>query len=99
MSAKAGDFVYFDSPYIPVSETAYFTDYTAGGFGMDSHERLARVFRELDRRGVQLMLSNNDVPKVYELYHEFRIEAFDVKRLINRNANKRTGREVLITNY
>lgn len=98
-SVQPGDFVYFDSPYIPVSETAEFTDYTKDGFTFADHERLAALFHRLDRRGVKVMLSNNDVELVYRLYDGYKIESLDVKRLINRNAAKRTGREVLITNY
>ena len=47
------------------------------------------------------MLSNNDTPLVYELYGNkgYKIQSIDVKRLINRNAKKRTGKEVIITNY
>ena len=45
------------------------------------------------------MLSNNDVPLVRSLYNEYNIQSLDVKRMINRNADKRTGKEVLITNY
>lgn len=45
------------------------------------------------------MLSNNDVPLVRELYAGYRIQSLDVKRMINRNANQRTGKEVLVTNY
>ncbi len=96
---RPNDFVYFDSPYLPISETAYFTDYTADGFKMADHERLAKLFRRLNDKGVKVMLSNNDVPKVYELYNGFNIESFEVKRMINSNANRRTGKEVIVTNY
>ena len=98
-NVNAGDFVYFDSPYLPVSETAYFTDYTKSGFAKEDHERLADTFRELNERGAKLMLSNNDVPVVYELYKGFNIRSFDVKRMINSVASKRVGKEVLVTNY
>lgn len=96
---KFNDFVYFDSPYVPESITASFTDYTRDGFTLKDHERLASLFRALNDRGVKVMLSNNDVPLVRELYSGFNIRSIDVKRMINRNADKRTGREVLITNY
>ncbi len=96
---EAGDFVYFDSPYVPESETADFTDYTKEGFSFKEHERLAELFRKLDAKGAKLMLSNNDVPLVHSLYKDYNIRSIDVKRMINRNAAKRTGREVLVTNY
>ena len=99
VEAKAGDFVYFDSPYIPESQTACFTSYTNTGFSREDHERLAKLFTDLDRRGVQLMLSNNNVPQIYELYAGFSIETVNVRRNINCDANKRTGQEVIITNY
>ena len=95
----AGDFVYFDSPYVPESSTASFTDYTMDGFSLGDHKRLAALFRRLDARGAKLMLSNNDVPLVRSLYDGYSIQSFAVKRLINRNAGRRTGREVLVTNY
>jgi DNA adenine methylase len=31
--AKTGDFIYFAPPYAPLTDTATFTSYTAGGFG------------------------------------------------------------------
>lgn len=98
-AAQAGDFVYFDSPYIPVSETANFTDYTKDGFTYEDHVRLAELFKRLDKRGVQVMLSNHDVPLVYELYDGYKIENVDVRRSINSDAKKRVGKEVIITNY
>ena len=94
-----GDFVYFDSPYVPVSETANFTDYTKEGFSLEDHRRLAALFRKLAAQGTKVMLSNHDVPLVHELYSGFTIEEVDVRRAINRDASKRSGREVIIRNY
>ena len=96
---SSGDFVYFNSPYVPESVTASFTDYATGGFTLEDHERLAALFRRLDNIGAKVMLSNNDVPLVRTLYEGYNIQSLDVKRMINRNANRRTGKEVLITNY
>ena len=98
---KENDFVYFDSPYIPVSDTASFTDYTKDGFTYDDHVRLSKLYKSLDEKGVKCMLSNHDVDLVYELYDKesFIIAQMDVKRNINSNAKKRRGKEVIITNY
>lgn len=95
----AGDFVYFDSPYVPVSETANFTDYTKDGFSLEDHKRLAALYKRLSDMGVKVMLSNHDVPLVHELYDGFTIEEVEVRRAINSDASKRSGREVIITNY
>jgi len=96
---SCGDFVYFDSPYIPVSETANFTDYTKDGFSLEDHRRLANLFRRFDSVGAKVMLSNHNVPLVHELYDGFKIESVDVRRAINRDASKRIGQEVIVTNY
>ncbi len=96
---SAGDFVYFDSPYVPVSETAYFTDYTKSGFSIEDHYRLSKLFKRLSENGVNVMLSNHSVPLVYELYKGFKIEEVEVRRAINSDASKRSGKEVIITNY
>lgn len=96
---QPGDFVYFDSPYIPVSQTANFTDYTKDGFTYKDHRRLATLFKKLSHAGVKAMLSNNNVDLIYELYDGFHIIPIDVRRAINRDASKRTGKEVIVTNY
>ena len=98
-SVSVGDFVYLDPPYIPAGGTANFTGYTKDGFAYGDHVRLAEFFRRLDALGALVMLSNHDVPLVYELYHGYAIEPVGVKRLINRDASKRIGKEVIITNY
>lgn len=92
------DFVFFDSPYAPLTPTS-FTDYTKEGFAYEDHLRLADTFRELTNRGCYCMLTNHDTDLIRELYKDYKIETVDVRRSINRNGNGRTGKEVIITNY
>lgn len=100
-AADPGDFVYADPPYLPVSQTASFTAYTADGFSLDDQRRLASVFRELDRRSVMVMLSNSDTPLAHRLYVGYRIERVQARRVINSDTSKRGQRvgEVIVTNY
>jgi DNA adenine methylase len=98
--ARRGDFVYFDPPYHPVSKTACFTAYGAGGFGAEDQRELARVYAELDRRGVLVMLSNSGAPLVRELYDGFRLVEVRASRAINSKAAKRGAvRELVVLNY
>lgn len=98
--AKPGDFVYFDPPYEPVTPTANFTSYARDGFSQDDQTRLRDVYRELDRRGCRLMLSNSDVPFIRSLYRSFRIDTVAAPRAISCNGNGR-GKvtEVVVRNY
>jgi DNA adenine methylase len=99
-AASAGDLVYFDPPYVPLSATAQFTSYARGGFNWESQEQLASVVAELTRRNVRVMLSNSDVPALRELYRDHRIEKVRASRRIN---SKSDGRgmvdEILVMNY
>ena len=87
--AKAGDFVYFDPPYVPVSTTSDFTSYVPGGFGYADQERLAGVFARLAARGVHVMLSNSDTPEVRALYARFRIDRVLAGRSVNSKVSGR----------
>jgi len=98
-AAGAGDFVYFDPPYHPVSSTAKFTSYTQGSFDEDDQRELAALARSLDKRNCSVMLSNSDTPFIRKLYKGFRLRTVDVARAINSNASKRgTVPELIITN-
>lgn len=101
-TAKKGDFVYFDPPYDPVSDTASFTGYIINGFGRDEQVRLKETFSDLDRRGCKVMLSNSATEFILELYREYQKSTLRVhaNRSINSNAKGR-GKidEVLIMNY
>lgn len=101
-NVSEGDFVYFDPPYIPINETSNFTNYTANGFGLEEQIRLRNLFKELDRKGAYVMLSNSDVPIMRELYEEYEKTTYIVqaKRNINSKSNGRGSiNELIITNY
>lgn len=96
--AKKGDFVYFDPPYD--SDNNIFTSYTEEGFGKDEQRRLAKVFKELDKKGVYVMLSNHNTTLINELYKDYHIHVIEAKRNINSNGKKRGKvEEVIITNF
>ena len=97
-TAKCGDFVYIDPPYDQIN--ASFTSYTEEGFGKDEQRRLAEVYRNLDKRGVKVMLSNHNTSLINELYKDYNIHVIEAKRNINSNGKKRGKvEEVIITNY
>lgn len=104
--AQKGDFVYLDPPYDPVSDTASFTGYNAGGFGSEEQIRLRDLCVELDEKGVKFLLSNSATKFIMELYNsknfasKITIDIVKAKRSINSNGNKRGEvDEVLIRNY
>ena len=96
---RAGDLVYLDPPYHPLSTTANFTAYTRDSFGERDQRQLAGVVAELSRKGCQVMLSNSDAPLIHELYREFTRIRVEAKRAINSIASRR-GKigELLILN-
>jgi len=77
-SARSGDFVYMDPPY-----DGTWCGYTADGFSSDAQAELARTVDLLVSRGVTVMLSNSDTPRVRVLYAKWRIDTVRCKRSIN----------------
>ncbi|ADV80357.1 MAG: DNA adenine methylase [Caldanaerobacter subterraneus] len=99
--------VYLDPPYRPLNNTSNFTSYNENGFDDDDQRRLAQFFKEMDKKGAYLILSNSD-PKnedvddnfFDELYAGFIIERVKAKRYINSNGDKRGDiSELIIRNY
>jgi DNA adenine methylase len=88
--AKAGDFVYFDPPYAPLSATSSFTSYTSNGFGIEGQTRLRDVALRLKERGVNILLSNSAAECVRDLYRSgFEITEVSATRFVN---SKGSGR-------
>ncbi|MDR1782125.1 MAG: DNA adenine methylase [Bacilli bacterium] len=101
-NAKKGDFVYFDPPYMPISETSAFTSYTKKGFDYDEQLRLRDLFKELDSKGVNVMLSNSLTKEILDLYKDYEKTTIivDVNRLISSKKSSRgVVQEVIIKNY
>jgi DNA adenine methylase len=88
-TAKAGDLVYFDPPYSPVSSTSNFTSYHRDGFGAKDQADLRCVFVELANRGVNVLLSNSDVPFIRQLYDGYEISRVFAARAINCQGHSR----------
>jgi DNA adenine methylase len=105
--ANAGDFLYFDPPYAPVSATARFTAYTAAPFTLSDHARLRDVAATLAARGCHVMVSNSSAPAIARLYEEnpavtaagLRLHRIPARRAINSRADARGEiTELLLTN-
>jgi len=95
-SAKAGDVVYCDPPYVPLSATANFTDYASGGFGMKEQAELAKRVKKLQARGVTVVISNHDTEFTQKAYAKAQILSFKVQRFISCDgANRGKAGEVL----
>lgn len=96
--AEAGDLIYFDPPYDPLSTTAAFTAFTPTRFGRDEQRQLSETAKQLVRRGCHVMLSNSDTPFIRSLYDDFKIERVKCVRSINSNTARRGDvNELIIT--
>lgn len=105
--ATAGDFVYLDPPYAPLSRTSHFTSYTSAPFGLDEQARLQQAVIRLARRGVHVLLSNSVAPDITALYADnaqaagvgLQARTVAARRAINSRASARGAiLEYLITN-
>jgi len=99
-SVTQNDFVYFDPPYDPLSQSASFTSYTHGGFDRKEQERLKHVCDELNEKGVRFLLSNSATDFIQNLYSDYEVQLINAKRAINSKADGRgVVSEVLVKNY
>ncbi|QHG90492.1 DNA adenine methylase [Sulfurimonas sp. CVO] len=94
------DFVYFDPPYYPLTQTSSFTSYSEFSFLDKEQIELFEVFKKLNKKDVFVAHSNSDTDFIKKLYDEFHIEEIQANRFIN---SKSSGRgkisEVLARNF
>jgi DNA adenine methylase len=81
--------VYCDPPYVPLTATAQFTQYSKQGFTWQDQQDLADLARSLAQKGVSVLISNHNLPMVRKAYHGARIATFPVERRISCNAASR----------
>jgi DNA adenine methylase len=99
---EAGDFVYFDPPYVPVSRTANFTAYASDRFGPEEQARLAKELVVLKKRCVNAMLSNAATEESRALYQRpgLYVDTIQAARAINSDPSKRGDvTELVVTTY
>ncbi|HIH07583.1 MAG TPA: DNA adenine methylase [Candidatus Nitrosotenuis sp.] len=99
--SRKGDFVYFDPPYQPMSETANFTSYTNRDFTYKDLENLVKIAAKLSDRGCRVLLSNSNSKEVKEAFSkDWKLVEVRANRSINSDSTRRTGqKELLIKNY
>ncbi|MFI5301997.1 MAG: DNA adenine methylase, partial [Polyangiales bacterium] len=85
----AGDVVYFDPPYVPLTKTANFTAYAKQAFGDVEQARLAKTFADVVEAGAFALLSNSDTPRTRELYRGWDVRTVSATRRINSKASER----------
>ncbi len=97
--AKQNDFVYFDPPYYPLTQTSNFTSYSEFDFLEEEQKELFNVFEKLSKSNVKVLHSNSDTEFINDLYSKHKINKIQANRFINSKSNGR-GKisEVLISN-
>lgn len=84
--AQAGDVIYCDPPYIPVSATANFTSYHTDGFTSHQQRKLACMLRIAAKRGRHVVASNSETVASLGLYSDFDITTTTARRSVSANA-------------
>lgn len=101
--AGQGDFVYCDPPYAPLSRTASFAHYTAGGFSSRDQLRLQEAVVGACSRGAKVVVSNSSATEIVRAYTDLnaqraglRVRRVPARRAINSRASARGPVDELI---
>ncbi|MFB9085559.1 DNA adenine methylase [Erwinia tracheiphila] len=97
--AGTDEAIYCDPPYLPVSETASFTQYHTEPFTGKHHRQLVAELLEVNRKyGAPVVISNSDTETTREIYQLFRMHEISVQRSVSTDAsNRQRAREVIGT--
>lgn len=94
--AKPGDVIYCDPPYVPLSESAYFSAYTNKNFSETDQIELADLAIKSANKGIPVIISNHDTEFTRDQYKLATIISFPVKRLISCKATERKSVQELV---
>ncbi len=95
-AAKAGDVIYCDPPYVPLSKTASFTCYSGKVFSEDDQLTLADMAIDLAKRGITVIISNHDTEFTREAYRTAKLIQFEAPRFISSKTQaRRPAKELL----
>lgn len=95
---NAGDVVYCDPPYVPLTDTANFTSYSKDSFGNKDQEELSLWAETNSKKGIPVLISNHDTPVTRAIYkNASSIKAIKVQRHISCDGkNRHTAKELLV---
>ena len=95
---NAGDVVYCDPPYVPLTDTANFTSYSKDSFGNKDQEELSLWAETNSKKGIPVLISNHDTPVTIAIYkNASSIKAIKVQRHISCDGkNRHTAKELLV---
>ena len=99
-TADDGDVIFLDPPYDQdeAISTEGFVGYQKEGWTRQDLEELKLVCDRLSDRGCKVIITNNDTKFVRELFKDYNFREIEVKRSVNRDGNKRKGKELIIYN-
>lgn len=101
-TAKKGDFVYLDPPYVPDDFNKYNVKYAKVEWDEDDFLNLVNVVEELDERGCYVMLSNSDSKFIRKHFpkKKYNVIKIPIHRSLSPNMKFRGYQyELLIMNY
>jgi len=94
--ASAGDFIFLDPPYLPVSKYADFKRYTKEQFSDEDHIELSQEVDRLSSIGCHVVLTNSNHPLVHQLYSRYQISIHQTRRHISAKPQTRVGEDVIV---
>jgi DNA adenine methylase len=98
--ARKGSVIYCDPPYAPISKTAMFNSYAAGGFTLDNQIKLASLARRAGHtRKIPVLVSNHDTEFTRDIYEGAKLTQLQVSRFISQNGSTRLKVAELLALY
>jgi DNA adenine methylase len=99
--ATNGDVVYFDPPYIPLSNSSSFSQYAMADFGLNEQQLLAKTIEVLAEKSVHVILSNSDTPLSREIFGSVaNLYQIDAARAIAAKSSSRGSvKEIIATTF
>ena len=99
--ATEGDVVYFDPPYIPLSDSSSFSQYAMADFGLNEQKLLAKTIEKLAEKSVNVILSNSDTPLSREIFGSvanlFQIDA--ARAIAAKSSSRGSVKEIIGTTF
>lgn len=92
--ANQNDVLYMDPPYMPLSKTSNFTQYSSNNFTIEDQIDLAKFSEMLAEKGVFVAVSNHDTELTRELYRKAKIYEMNIRRNVSCKERKKV-REIL----